>query len=102
MRGVWVNQFAIHYQLECVAKPLGHAILQALALVKQLCLISDQSNYTRRVAGTAPSNGHRGAGVPEGCVEIKNAVIGAAEARPAHLNSSTLPWNGNVPFDTEY
>lgn len=77
--------------MDCVAKSLGHAILQALALVRQLYLICDHSNYTRRVSGTALGKGNRGVGVPEGCVEIKNAVIGHAEARPVYLNPSTLP-----------
>jgi hypothetical protein len=74
----------MQYQLGCVAKFLGHVVLQALALVRQLCLIFDQSNYTRRVSGTAPSSGispH----VPEGCVDLKNAVIGHAQARPANV-----------------
>lgn len=95
----------MQYQLGCVAKFLGHVVLQAstfgqttLLDLRPVKLHSSCIRYSSK--HQAPRSGispH----VPEGCVDLKNAVIGHAQARPANVTQLYSKMRWPAPTQTQ-
>jgi len=87
----------MQYQLGCVAKSIGlgqTALLHLRPVRLHSSCIRYSSKHQAPRSGISPH-------VPEGCVDLKNAVIGHAQARPANVTQLYGKMRWPAPTQTQ-